>query len=106
MPEKRDRLMRDLGNHVVGVVVAIRAGKNQHPEFHAFRVSASPNPRTGAGKTRAAGGKCSSQITYLESAQMFVLGVRRTGQMLAQKVALAPQTFAWEGAILRDKYRE
>jgi hypothetical protein len=26
--------------------------------------------------------------------------------MFAQVVALSPQTLAWEGAILRDKYRE
>jgi hypothetical protein len=37
---------------------------------------------------------------------MFALVVRRTGQMFAQAVALAPAMFAWQGAILRDKYRE
>jgi hypothetical protein len=42
----------------------------------------------------------------LKSSRMLVLWVLRTGQMLAQVVALAPQTFAREGAILRDKYRE
>jgi hypothetical protein len=42
----------------------------------------------------------------LKSMQMLVLAVRGPGQMFAQMVALAPQTFAWEGAILRDKYRE
>jgi hypothetical protein len=42
----------------------------------------------------------------LKSMQMLVLAVRGTAQMFAQKVALAPQTFAWEGAILRDKYLE
>jgi hypothetical protein len=37
---------------------------------------------------------------------MLVLAVRGPGQMFAQVVALALQTLAWEGAILRDKYRE
>ena len=37
---------------------------------------------------------------------MFALTVRRTGQMLAQLVTVAAQMFAWEGAILRDKYLE
>jgi hypothetical protein len=41
-----------------------------------------------------------------KSSRMLVLAVRGTGQMFAQVVALAPQTLAWEGAILRDKYRE
>jgi hypothetical protein len=30
----------DFGNHVVGVVVAVGAGKDENPEFHAFRVAA------------------------------------------------------------------
>jgi hypothetical protein len=38
--------------------------------------------------------------------KMFDLAVRGTGQMFAQVVALAPRTFAREGAILRDKYLE
>jgi hypothetical protein len=41
-----------------------------------------------------------------KSSQMLVLAVRGTGQMFAQVVASAPHTFAWEGAIPRDKYRE
>ena len=40
MPEEGDWLMGDLGNHVVGVVIAVGPGKNQNAEFHAFRVSA------------------------------------------------------------------
>jgi hypothetical protein len=42
----------------------------------------------------------------VKSSGMLVLGVRGPGQMLVQSVALACATFAWQGAILRDKYRE
>jgi hypothetical protein len=37
---------------------------------------------------------------------MFALTMRRTGQMFAQLVTVAAQMFAWEVAILRDKYLE
>jgi hypothetical protein len=33
--------MSHFGNHVVGIVVAIGAWKDENPEFHASRVSAS-----------------------------------------------------------------
>jgi hypothetical protein len=39
MPEERDRLVGDFGDHVVGIVVAIGARKDQHAEFHASRLS-------------------------------------------------------------------
>jgi hypothetical protein len=32
--------MSDFGNHVVSVVVAVGAGKDQNPEFHGSRVTA------------------------------------------------------------------
>jgi len=38
VPKEGDWLVRDLGNHVVGVVVAVRSGENQHSELHALRV--------------------------------------------------------------------
>jgi hypothetical protein len=39
MPEERDRLVSDFGDHVVGVVVAIGARKDQNAEFHDTRLS-------------------------------------------------------------------
>ena len=33
VPEERHWLMRDLGDHVVGVVVAVRSGKTKTPNF-------------------------------------------------------------------------
>jgi hypothetical protein len=39
VPEKGDGLMGDFSDNVVGVVIAIRAGKDENPEFHAFRVT-------------------------------------------------------------------
>src|SRR5580700_4327504 len=38
VPKKGDWLMRDLGDHVVGVVVAVRSGEDQHSELHVLRV--------------------------------------------------------------------
>jgi len=40
VPEEGDGLMSDFGNHVVSVVVAVGAGKDQNPEFHGSRVTA------------------------------------------------------------------
>jgi hypothetical protein len=48
VPKKGDWLVRDLGDHVVGVMVAVRSGENQHSKFHAFRVSAWRRLRGGA----------------------------------------------------------
>ena len=45
-------------------------------------------------------------VKCLKSSKMFALVVRRASQMFAQLVPFAPGMFAWEGAILRDKYRE
>ena len=42
VPEKGDGLMSHFGNHVIGVVVAVGAGKDENPKFHASRLSALP----------------------------------------------------------------
>ena len=39
VPEKRNRLLRNLRDHVVGVVVAIGPRKDQNAEFHASRLT-------------------------------------------------------------------
>src|SRR5665213_1967478 len=39
MPEISDRLAGHLGYHVVSVLIAVGARKNENTEFHAFRVS-------------------------------------------------------------------
>ncbi len=41
MPQKGDRLVGDLGDHVVRIVIAIRARKNEDAEFHEYRVTVS-----------------------------------------------------------------
>ena len=38
VPEKRDRLLCNLRNHVVGVVIAIGPRKDQNAKFHASRL--------------------------------------------------------------------
>ena len=41
VPEKGNGLTRDVGDHVLRVVIAVGTGKNQNPEFHGSRVTVS-----------------------------------------------------------------
>jgi len=36
MPQKRDRLLRDMLNRPIGIVIAIGSGKDDDAEFHWF----------------------------------------------------------------------